>query len=121
MGSGGPTPVRQNSRRPTPPWTTLEPLTAARRMPRPAGFTAEAPIDARGAVWDDCRYHNPRQKQAAMPCNPDHLPLSPSSGPPAPWPTKTPERWEEELLTEILRQHPRLTREEAQEMLDLFD
>jgi hypothetical protein len=56
-----------------------------------------------------------------MPRDPDHLPSSSSSGPPAPWLTKTPERWEEELLNEILRQHPRLTREEAQEMLDLFD
>jgi hypothetical protein len=56
-----------------------------------------------------------------MPRDPDHLPPFPSSGRPAPRPTKTPERWEEELLNEILRRHPRLTRKEAQEMLDLFD
>jgi hypothetical protein len=56
-----------------------------------------------------------------MPRDPDHLPPSPSSGPLAPWLTKMPERWEEELLNEILRRHPRLTREEAQEMLDLLD
>jgi hypothetical protein len=99
----------------------LEPITAARRTPRPLGFTAEAPIDARGAVWDDCRHRHLRQKQAAMPRDPDYLPPSPFSGPLALQPTKTPERWEEELLNEILRRHPRLTREEAQEMLNLFE
>ena len=56
-----------------------------------------------------------------MPRDPDHLPPSLSSGRSAPRPTKTPERWEEELLNGILRRHPRLTREEAREMLDLFD
>ena len=99
----------------------MEPITAARRMPRPAGFTAEASVDARGVVWDNCPYRHLRHKQAAMPRDPDHLPPSPFSGPLTPWSAKTPERWEEELLNEILRRHPRLTREEAQEMLDLFE
>jgi hypothetical protein len=35
-------------------------------------------------------------------------------------PAKTPEQENEELLNDILRTHPNLTREEAQEQIDLF-
>jgi hypothetical protein len=35
-------------------------------------------------------------------------------------PAKTPEEENEDLLNSILRNHPNLTREEAQEQIDLF-
>jgi hypothetical protein len=37
-----------------------------------------------------------------------------------PWRLKAPEGWETELMADILRNHPNLTREEAQEQIDLF-
>ena len=41
----------------------------------------------------------------------------PSSNPP---PTRTPEERRAHLLNSILRNNPKLTREEAEELLDLF-
>jgi hypothetical protein len=52
--------------------------------------------------------------KAFMAAHPE--PAPPSSNPPA----KTPEQENEELLNDILRNHPNLTREEAQEQIDLF-
>jgi hypothetical protein len=45
---------------------------------------------------------------------------SPSDQAPLGRATKTPEQENEELLNDILRNHPNLTREEAQEQIDLF-